>query len=85
MLGYPFAVGDKITKAMPPPVMGKDIRLVRHLRPDRTTRYKEAGEFRALYRDRPRRRRRSSTPPTGIEGLKRQWGVHAAGRASCPA
>src|SRR6201991_3696240 len=27
VLGYPFAVGDKITKAMPPPVMGKDIPL----------------------------------------------------------
>jgi DNA polymerase-3 subunit alpha len=27
VLGYPFAMGDRITKAMPPPVMGKDIPL----------------------------------------------------------
>src|SRR5207253_721329 len=27
VLGYPFALGDKITKAMPPAVMGKDIPL----------------------------------------------------------
>ena len=27
VLGYPFAVGDRITKAMPPAVMGKDIPL----------------------------------------------------------
>ncbi|WP_304047906.1 DNA polymerase III subunit alpha, partial [Jatrophihabitans endophyticus] len=27
VLGYPFAMGDRITKVMPPPVMGKDIQL----------------------------------------------------------
>jgi DNA polymerase-3 subunit alpha len=27
VLGYPFAMGDRITKAMPPPVMGKDVPL----------------------------------------------------------
>ena len=27
VLGYPFAVGERITKAMPPPVMGKDVPL----------------------------------------------------------
>src|SRR6185503_10905766 len=27
VLGYPFAMGDRITKAMPPAVMGKDIPL----------------------------------------------------------
>ena len=32
VLGYPYALGDRITKAMPPAVMGKDIPLVRHLR-----------------------------------------------------
>src|SRR5664279_1788456 len=26
-LGYPFALGERITKAMPPPVMGKDVPL----------------------------------------------------------
>ena len=33
VLGHPFALGDRITKAMPPAVMGKDIPLARHLRP----------------------------------------------------
>ena len=32
VLGYPYALGDRITKAMPPSVMGKDIPLARHLR-----------------------------------------------------
>ena len=27
VLGYPFAMGDRITKVMPPPVMGKDVPL----------------------------------------------------------
>ena len=27
VLGYPFAMGDRITKAMPPAVMGKDVPL----------------------------------------------------------
>ena len=33
VLGYPYALGDRMTKAMPPAVMGKDIPLSRHLRP----------------------------------------------------
>ena len=37
VLGYPFALGDRLTKAMPPAVMGKDIPLGRHLRPARTS------------------------------------------------
>ena len=32
VLGYPFAMGERITKVMPPPVMGKDIPLAGHLR-----------------------------------------------------
>ena len=33
VLGYPFAVGERITKAMPPPVMGKDVPAERAVRP----------------------------------------------------
>ena len=33
VLGYPFAMGDRITKVMPPPVMGKDVPLSQDLRP----------------------------------------------------
>ena len=83
VLGYPYALGDRITKAMPPAVMGKDIPLAGHLRPRRTARYAEAGEFRDAVRGRPRRQDASSTPRKGLEGLKRQWGVHAAGVILC--
>ena len=48
VLGYPYALGDRITKAMPPAVMGKDIPLGGIFDP-KHKRYAEAGEFRALY------------------------------------
>jgi DNA polymerase III subunit alpha len=77
VLGYPFAMGDRITKAMPPPVMGKDMPLA-GIFDTRHGRYKEAGEFRALYESDPDVHRVVDTAK-GLEGLKRQWGVHAAG------
>ena len=33
VMGHPFAVGEQLTKAMPPDVMGKGVPLVGHLRP----------------------------------------------------
>src|SRR3954447_17199576 len=48
VLGYPFAMGDRITKAMPPTVMGKDIPLSGIFDPQHK-RYTEAGEFRQVY------------------------------------
>jgi DNA polymerase-3 subunit alpha len=77
VLGYPFSMGDVITKKMPPPVMGKDIPLSGIFDP-KHQRYKEAGEFRALYESDPDVHRVVDTAK-GLEGLKRQWGVHAAG------
>jgi len=77
VLGYPFAVGDKITKAMPPAVMGKDIPLDGIFDPSHP-RYPEAVEFRQLYESDPDVRKVVDTAK-GLEGLKRQWGVHAAG------
>jgi DNA polymerase-3 subunit alpha len=77
VLGYPFAMGDRITKAMPPPVMGKDMPLAGIFDP-KHQRYKEAGEFRSLYESDPDVHRVVDTAK-GLEGLKRQWGVHAAG------
>ena len=77
VLGYPFAVGDRITKAMPAPVMGKDVPLSGIF--DRAhSRYGEAGEFRTLYESDADVQRVVDTA-RGLEGLKRQWGVHAAG------
>jgi DNA polymerase-3 subunit alpha len=77
VLGYPFAMGDRITKVMPPPVMGKDVPLSGIFDPQHK-RYGEAGEFRALYDGDPEVQRVVDTA-RGLEGLKRQWGVHAAG------
>jgi DNA polymerase-3 subunit alpha len=77
VLGYPFSMGDKITKVMPPPVMGKDVPLNKIF--DTThDRYGEGGEFRSLYEADPEVKRVVDTAK-GLEGLKRQWGVHAAG------
>jgi DNA polymerase-3 subunit alpha len=77
VLGYPFAMGDRITKAMPPAVMGKDVPLSGIFDPSHK-RYGEAGEFRALYDSDPDVKRVVDTA-RGLENLKRQWGVHAAG------
>ena len=77
VLGYPFSMGDRITKVMPPPVMGKDVPLSKIF--DTThERYSEGGEFRALYDTDPEVKKVVDTAK-GLEGLKRQWGVHAAG------
>ena len=77
VLGYPFAMGDRVTKILPPSIMGKDIPLKGIFDPGHE-RYSEAGEFRAVYESDPDVRRVVDTA-RGIEGLKRQWGVHAAG------
>jgi DNA polymerase-3 subunit alpha len=77
VLGYPFAMGDRITKAMPPGVMGKDIPLSGIFDPSHQ-RYGEAGEFRSLYESDPDVRKIVDTARQ-LENLKRQWGVHAAG------
>lgn len=77
VLGYPYAIGDKITKALPPTIMGKDITLSGIFDP-KNDRYGEAGEFRTVYETDSDARRIVDTA-RGLEGLKRQWGVHAAG------
>ncbi len=75
VLGYPFAMGERITKAMPPSVMGKDVPLNKIF--DNTDpRYGEGGEFRALCETDGEVKRVVETAQ-GLEGLKRQWGVHA--------
>jgi DNA polymerase-3 subunit alpha len=77
VLGFPFGMGDKLTKAMPPAIMGKDIPLTGILDP-KHERYKEAVDFRALLDTDPDAKTVFETA-LGLENLKRQWGVHAAG------
>ena len=77
VLGYPYAIGEKLTKALPPPIMGKDISLS-GIFDTKNERYDEASEFRTLYETDPDSKKVVDTA-RGLEGLKRQWGVHAAG------
>jgi DNA polymerase-3 subunit alpha len=77
VLGHPYALGDRITKAFPPAVMGKDIPLS-GIFDESHPRHKEAGELRSLYEAEAEIKQVIDTA-RGIEGLIRQPGVHAAG------
>ncbi|GAA2392017.1 DNA polymerase III subunit alpha [Catellatospora methionotrophica] len=77
VLGHPFSVGDRITKAMPPAVMGKDIPLS-GIFDESHPRYVEAAEFRALHDSDPIVQEVVGVAK-GLEGLVRSTGVHAAG------
>ncbi len=77
VLGLPYAVGDRISKLMPPPIMGRDMPL-RDVFDSTADRYKEAAELRSVYDSDPEVKQVLDTA-RGLEGLKRQAGVHAAG------
>ena len=77
IMGKPFSLGEKLTKALPPAVMAKDIPLA-DIEDPQAPRYGEAGEFRELLETDPEARETFETAK-GLEGLKRGWGVHAAG------
>jgi DNA polymerase-3 subunit alpha len=77
VLGYPYVIGEKLTKALPPSVMGKDITLG-GVFDQEDPRHGEAGEFRTLY-ETDVDSKKVVDLARGLEGLKRQWGVHAAG------
>jgi DNA polymerase-3 subunit alpha len=77
VLGMPYSVGERLTKAMPPSVMGKDITLT-EIFDSGSERYKEAADFRSLVENDVDCKTVYETAK-GLENLKRQWGVHAAG------
>ncbi|MEZ0049818.1 DNA polymerase-3 subunit alpha [Mycobacterium sp. MAA66] len=70
-----FAIADRITKALPPPIMAKDISVSGITDPEHE-RYKEAAEVRALIDTDPDVRTIYQTA-RGLEGLVRNAGVHA--------
>ncbi len=70
-----FAIADRITKALPPPIMAKDIPLSGITDPTHE-RYKEAAEVRGLIDTDPDVRTIYETA-RGLEGLVRNAGVHA--------
>ncbi|MET9470501.1 MULTISPECIES: DNA polymerase III subunit alpha [unclassified Streptomyces] len=76
LLGYPFSHGERITKALPPDVMGKSIP-ISGIFDDSHPRYGEAGEIRALYENEPDVKK-VVDGAKGVEGLIRNTGVHAA-------
>jgi DNA polymerase-3 subunit alpha len=79
VLGYPYGMGDKIAKAMPPLVMGRDTPLKYCFEPNPkyTDGYKAAAELRAMYETDPDVKRVVDVAK-GLEGLKRSDGIHAA-------
>ena len=80
VLGYPYAVGDKIAKLMPALIMGRDtpLRACLDLDPKYEDGYKMAADLRALYEADPDAKRVIDVA-RGLEGLRRQDGIHAAG------
>ncbi len=79
VLGYPYIVGDKIAKAMPPLLMGRDTPLAACL--DRTEGHEDgfaaAGELRVMY-ETDAEAKKVIDVAKGLEGLRRQDGIHAA-------
>ncbi|MFF1560530.1 DNA polymerase III subunit alpha [Streptomyces sp. NPDC058279] len=76
LLGYPFAHGERITKAWPPDVMGKGMPITGLFDPSHP-RYGEAGEARTMYENEPDVKK-VIDGALGVEGLIRNTGVHAA-------
>ncbi|MFW0791651.1 DNA polymerase III subunit alpha [Gordonia sp. CPCC 205333] len=70
-----FAIADRITKALPPPIMAKDIS-VSGITDTSHERYGEAAEVRTLIETDPDVKRIYDTA-LGLEGLIRNAGVHA--------
>jgi DNA polymerase-3 subunit alpha len=79
VLGHPYGVGDKIAKAMPPLVMGRDTPLRACLveDPKYADGFKAAREIREMYDSDPDLREVIDTAK-GLEGLRRGDGIHAA-------
>jgi DNA polymerase-3 subunit alpha len=79
VLGYPYGMGDRIAKLMPPLIMGRDTPLGACLDPDpkHEDGYKMASELRELYGADPDAKRVIDVA-RGLEGLRRQDGIHAA-------
>jgi len=75
LLDLPYSMGEKLTKAMPDPVQGHDMSLAQVFDPE-NERYSEAAELREIIETDPEASRVSELAQS-IEGLKRQWGVHA--------
>ncbi len=79
VLGHPYGVGDKIAKAMPPLVMGRDtpLKYCFEESPKYADGFKAAADLRAMYAADPDVKQVVDVA-LGLEGLKRSDGIHAA-------
>ena len=79
VLGYPYSVGDKVAKAMPPLVMGRDtpLKYCFEQSDKYADGYKAANDLRAMYDTDPDVKKVVDVAK-GLEGLKRSDGIHAA-------
>ena len=79
VLGKPYAVGDRIAKAMPPLIMGRDtpLRACLAKTDGHEDGYASAGELRTMHETDPEAKEVIDVA-LGLEGLRRQDGIHAA-------
>ncbi|MGH9029285.1 MAG: DNA polymerase III subunit alpha, partial [Acidimicrobiales bacterium] len=79
VLGYPYLVGDRIAKAMPPLIMGRDTPLKACFEriDGHNDGYAAAQGLREMY-EADTESRRVIDVAKGLEGLRRQDGIHAA-------
>ena len=79
VLDHPYAVGDRIAKAVPEPIMGRTTPLWACLKRDDAygAGYELAGDLRAMYTE-DAKVREVVDVALGLEGLRRQDGIHAA-------
>ena len=79
VLGFPYGMGDKVAKAMPPLVMGRDtpLKYCFEDHPKYRDGFKASAELRAMYSADPDVKRVVDVA-RGLEGLKRSDGIHAA-------
>ena len=90
VLGHPYAVGDRVAKAMPPPILGKDATLDQVLTqpsPGAPSEVKDwyanAQGLRDMYETDPGVREVVDVA-RGLEGLRRQDSIHAAAVVIAP-
>ena len=79
VLGLPISTGETLSKAYPEAIMGKEASMASVLdKGVNSARYREGAKLRELAESDPNNARVLEVA-RGLEGLKRQWGVHAAG------